>query len=174
MLVAGLSLVLCVGLVVVWVWSYRAAVGVGLLVEGEDASSTVVVGASRGEALYVRTRAIGPRRRVMKPSWAGPSGWGTLREKPGELISRRDTLWQRMGFYSETYANTAGWHRVRRHVFPLWLPTALAAVTPAAWLVRAHRRARRRRAGGFCTRCGYDLTGNVSGTCPECGTAVAA
>ena len=25
-----------------------------------------------------------------------------------------------------------------------------------------------------CDRCGYNLTGNVSGTCPECGTAVEA
>ena len=24
----------------------------------------------------------------------------------------------------------------------------------------------------FCTRCSYDLTGNISGVCPECGTAV--
>jgi hypothetical protein len=24
----------------------------------------------------------------------------------------------------------------------------------------------------LCTRCGYDLTGNLSGTCPECGTLV--
>ena len=24
----------------------------------------------------------------------------------------------------------------------------------------------------FCTRCGYDLTGNTSGRCPECGTAL--
>jgi hypothetical protein len=23
---------------------------------------------------------------------------------------------------------------------------------------------------GLCWRCGYDLTGNVSGVCPECGT----
>jgi hypothetical protein len=27
------------------------------------------------------------------------------------------------------------------------------------------------RAGRYC-RCGYDLTGNVSGTCPECGTKI--
>ena len=26
-----------------------------------------------------------------------------------------------------------------------------------------------RRAKGLCTRCGYDLTGNLSGVCPECG-----
>lgn len=24
---------------------------------------------------------------------------------------------------------------------------------------------------GGCTNCGYDLTGNVSGVCPECGAA---
>lgn len=23
---------------------------------------------------------------------------------------------------------------------------------------------------GFCAQCGYDLTGNTSGICPECGT----
>lgn len=27
---------------------------------------------------------------------------------------------------------------------------------------------------GHCQNCGYDLTGNVSGVCPECGTAVEA
>lgn len=25
---------------------------------------------------------------------------------------------------------------------------------------------------GFCAKCGYNLTANVSGTCPECGTPV--
>ena len=29
---------------------------------------------------------------------------------------------------------------------------------------------RGRRAKGLCVACGYDLTGNVSGVCPECGT----
>jgi hypothetical protein len=32
----------------------------------------------------------------------------------------------------------------------------------------------RRRRQGLCTECGYDLTGNQSGTCPECGTLVSA
>ena len=27
--------------------------------------------------------------------------------------------------------------------------------------------------GRYCDRCGYDLTGNVSGRCPECGAGVA-
>lgn len=33
------------------------------------------------------------------------------------------------------------------------------------------RRCRRRRMG-LCIKCGYDLTGNVSGVCPECGEQV--
>jgi len=36
---------------------------------------------------------------------------------------------------------------------------------------RESRRAGRRRKG-LCTECGYDLTGNVSGKCPECGVHV--
>ena len=33
---------------------------------------------------------------------------------------------------------------------------------------RLLRRERLKR--GLCTHCGYELTGNRSGTCPECGT----
>jgi hypothetical protein len=44
----------------------------------------------------------------------------------------------------------------------------LAALLPAGryigWRIRRHR-----RTAGKCARCGYDLTGNVSGVCPECG-----
>jgi hypothetical protein len=29
-----------------------------------------------------------------------------------------------------------------------------------------------RRDRGLCPACGYDLTGNVSGTCPECGRKI--
>ena len=33
-------------------------------------------------------------------------------------------------------------------------------------------RAAERAKTGFCVECGYDLTGNVSGVCPECGAEV--
>lgn len=51
----------------------------------------------------------------------------------------------------------------------LW--TFLAALLPAAAFWRRRRRLSRSRRG-LCTACGYDLTGNVSGVCPECGNAV--
>ncbi|HPM24999.1 MAG TPA: hypothetical protein PLP66_13915 [Phycisphaerae bacterium] len=39
--------------------------------------------------------------------------------------------------------------------------------------VRRHRiLARTPRPHGHCPKCGYDLTGNTSGVCPECGGAV--
>ena len=48
---------------------------------------------------------------------------------------------------------------------PLWLPLAVIGVpTILAW------RRDRPFPPGHCQRCGYDLTGNVSGRCPECGT----
>ena len=36
-------------------------------------------------------------------------------------------------------------------------------------LYRPPERRRERREHGLCVACGYDLTGNVSGVCPECG-----
>ncbi len=54
---------------------------------------------------------------------------------------------------------------------PLWLP--LLAGAPLCWILIARSRSLRRRARlGACVSCGYLLTGNTSGVCPECGTRV--
>ena len=50
---------------------------------------------------------------------------------------------------------------------PLWLPF-LVLLMPTLLLWRRDRRSRSRP--GFCRVCDYDLTGNTSGRCPECGT----
>ena len=51
------------------------------------------------------------------------------------------------------------------------VPTVIVAVLWFRW-DRPHELRRQRRAMGLCVRCGYDLTGNVSGVCPECGNTV--
>lgn len=51
---------------------------------------------------------------------------------------------------------------------PLWVPF-LATALPTLLLYRV---ARRRRLFGHCPSCKYDLTGNTSGTCPECGKVI--
>ena len=57
-----------------------------------------------------------------------------------------------------------GW----RLVVPCWCVATLFAVPPAWWVVRRVR-SRRLIRSGRCPACFYDLTGNVSGVCPECG-----
>lgn len=46
-------------------------------------------------------------------------------------------------------------------------------ICPTFAILRGPVRRRWRRRHGRCTQCGYDLTGNVSGVCPECGRNVA-
>ena len=69
-----------------------------------------------------------------------------------------------------------GWNGTGRvsMLVPWWLiPLGLAY---PLWILVRHvhrtetRRVRRRL--GLCRDCGYNLTGNESGVCPECGTAV--
>ena len=48
---------------------------------------------------------------------------------------------------------------------PLWMPAVTFATL--AWFTRSRAKPR-----GCCGKCGYNLTGNVSGKCPECGIAV--
>jgi hypothetical protein len=53
-------------------------------------------------------------------------------------------------------------------LLPLWIPFLLVAIPTGIIFWRD----RRRIPPGHCLRCGYSLTGNKSGVCPECGTGV--
>ena len=54
---------------------------------------------------------------------------------------------------------------LRQYRFPLW--AGLIVLTVPTWI--GWRRTRH-RPHGSCRTCGYNLTGNTSGICPECGT----
>lgn len=56
-------------------------------------------------------------------------------------------------------------------MLPCWLPFPVFLAF-AGFLWSLWWRYRRRFAQGRCQQCGYDLRENVSGRCPECGTAV--
>jgi hypothetical protein len=83
--------------------------------------------------------------------------FGVFENGPCRSTARMRALWS-------TYA---GWPRGAPGAFslPLWLPFACAAASASLLWWRD-----RRVAAGHCPRCGYNLTGNVSGVCPECGT----
>jgi len=52
-------------------------------------------------------------------------------------------------------------------IVPLWIPPFLFGI-PTYMLWRRHRRYPTRH----CQSCGYDLMGNESGVCPECGREI--
>ena len=50
---------------------------------------------------------------------------------------------------------------------------ALLGAYPTYVIVRSWRASpKRRRRRGLCLKCAYDLTGNESGVCPECGEGI--
>ena len=55
---------------------------------------------------------------------------------------------------------------------PHWFITLIFAVLPAIWFVKWRKR--RKFGPNSCGNCGYDLTGNETGECPECGSATTA
>jgi hypothetical protein len=84
---------------------------------------------------------------------------------PGSLVIsgsylrlRRSASEQMFGFYQERWGA-----RGPRYYCSLLTPLGLVAIPTAwAWCPRRHR-------PGTCPRCRYDLAGNATGVCPECG-----
>lgn len=62
-----------------------------------------------------------------------------------------------------------GPYRVIWLVFPLWLTTGLCALLCVLPILTGPVRQWWRKWNGHCIRCGYNLRGNQSGRCSECG-----
>lgn len=64
-------------------------------------------------------------------------------------------------------------HRLLRiHAsLPLMVLVVFFALYPIVWFIH-ERWTRTWRAIHYCRKCSYDLTGNISGRCPECGTPI--
>lgn len=68
------------------------------------------------------------------------------------------------GIYSLPQVTTGGYPRVS---IPLWVPLILILI-PSLIVWRLSERV----PSGYCSTCKYDLTGNMSGVCPECSKPV--
>jgi len=81
--------------------------------------------------------------------------------------------WVGLGKWNSGGANPSGTYDNRSLVVPFWLPLLVTGALPG-WVIlgRARRRFRPQPILGRCFRCGYDLTGNTSWVCPECGSGV--
>ncbi|GMU21385.1 MAG: hypothetical protein AMXMBFR13_14780 [Phycisphaerae bacterium] len=106
-------------------------------------------------------------------------GWGALRVERPAMADERDswgplyptlTITRWRGSLSwlpslKTSGQEQEWHV---HL-PLWIPALLVAIPTAILFWRD-----RRVPPGHCQQCGYNLTGNTSGVCSECGSPVPA
>ncbi len=130
------------------------------------------------------SRYYGTRRDIQELRYRDAAWFGEFRSETASWSSAREWTWTqwrwrlglcRPGVYERTYGgylyeNLSQPVNQTVYVLPCWIPFTLAMVSTALlWLLD-----RRRAKPGHCGRCGYSLTGNVSGRCPECGTPVSA
>lgn len=104
-------------------------------------------------------------------------GWHWASQKANAYSLEEQFEETRSGFALEkrTYHRRIGPDIVVRKALAPLHALAGALLVAAALLgggLRAALRRRWRLANHMCVACGYDLAGNESGTCPECGTAV--
>ena len=106
--------------------------------------------------------------------YVGPTFWAGITQGAVVLGVAPPLANVRGWFHIENYGRDMLWWPVMEAnaqypllAIPFWLPFVVTAiVSVVSW--------RRLRAGlpNHCRKCDYDLTGNVSGVCPECGEKV--
>jgi hypothetical protein len=157
-ILSGVSLLLCIALVVLWIRSYWA---VDHVLHSKAGGKVRMACVEEGN-LWVLVRPAGPKVE---------SGWSMATDRVAfvHIFSL---------FYTEWEYNLFGFE-YRRHEqqgtdyvdiwrVPCWMILTLLAAFPVLHLALILRRRRRRL--GICPTCGYDLRATPD-RCPECGTA---
>ena len=126
-----------------------------------------------------REPPAGRGRARIVPVAAGAVSWPAVRRSRSVFLrdSFAPAAWpQRRGRIVASYVSLALAAGFGLAVAPGLSPTQYGAMAfvwvliTALVLWRLHWIRRNTHPPGHCSRCGYNLTGNASGTCPECGT----
>ena len=148
-----LSLVLCVGMGVLWVRSYKT----WDMWTWTSRQWRAIAGNNRGDVSLVYI------------NWTVPGKWHDpalgLSHKSKLLVAMPRFVNRPIGWASGADGDFSMFVFRMHH----WLAVLITSVAPCVWVIRKRRRAKT----GCCGQCRYNLTGNISGVCPECGMAVA-
>jgi hypothetical protein len=168
-----LSLILSMGIVVVWVRSYYVADYVTQIrAKTPDVTDSSAIRVGRGGVLIAFGQSEDAKRGISRTET--PQRWHWLQlpnPRYPDVRSERSFghFGLRWGKLTDVMIYLAGWWAV----VPLWMPATLLILVPAiritAWVQRRWR-IRKRRLLGHCLVCGYDLR-ETPEMCPECGTA---
>jgi hypothetical protein len=162
----ALSLLLCAATLALWARS----LGYEDLFVCESPTSQTVLDSSHWSIMWLRQGGA----TVSSPR---PARWTTHRPQPLPKDNGLEDPHERLIFFGVGFASVElgptrprvrGGRLITVVLFYFLLAPAFALLPLLQWW--ASRRARARRTKGQCARCSYDLTGNVSGVCPECGT----
>jgi hypothetical protein len=163
---AGLSLVLSIVTVMLWVRSYCTW---DMIIRNQETPHRLLIESSHGRIVVCRSRAdFWPWAESKSTEWrtyqrpeelgGGKLGVSVTRQVQTVRVGNPIVLDMFVGIEFHTTAVSV----------PYWLATKVALVFPGLWLVGAIR-TRRRISGANCRRCGYDLRATPD-RCPECGT----
>jgi hypothetical protein len=156
-IIAGVSLVLCAAMVVLWVRSYWVN---DSFTRASSDGGRHAVASSPGHLVLMRQRlARGSSSRINTPT--GYRSSPAVRDNAGALRPN----WSFLGF-RYTAINFFGVVVFALEI-PLWVLTLPTALFPPALSYLRRRRKRHRR--GLCPNCSYDLRASPD-RCPECGT----
>ncbi len=104
-------------------------------------------------------------RTIHADAWMETNGWHLYRFRG--LVPSMDRLGFAMPEWDVRPPPSPAWRTTLSSIScPLWILEAAALGLCILFL----RISRRRIPAGNCKTCAYDLTGNISGKCPECGT----
>ena len=198
---SAVSLLLCVAMIALWIRSYWRADEITRrcadypystddIGETQPVYKNIVVERTvrldRGSFQF-RVRRSCDGQYIVGPSWEFPVGIHYSFESeelfgPGREPTHfgHSFLWNpramvdRFGFFIGK-GSTSDFGRTRFDVneiaMPSWILVFITSVLPA-WSLSRFVRIRLKRPANLCQFCGYNLTGNTSGTCPECGTPI--
>jgi hypothetical protein len=118
---------------------------------------------------YTQPHSFVGKKRILFRDACRRAGFTTLPREGHRFKSPWSWHLHRFAFVGQ---ENVGSFRVSFLRFPLWAALSVSLLYPAIAFVRGPFRRYRRRKKGQCVKCGYDLTGNVSGRCPECGERI--
>lgn len=135
-------------ILVLWAWSFVHPINVAFIHRGENCRAWLDRGRAGIDNEPQVRAALAQRQADLQAINALSQGRNLLVAPPSKV--------------------PLSWSHSSAGVLPL-LMMVLAMVALLTGIVR-HALRRRRTAAHRCAACGYSLTGNISGVCPECGT----
>jgi len=164
---ATISLLLLFAAVALWIDSYEHAASVGWYGQyiGTDGDSSSVFWMYDGcEIRSEQGRIQLKQGSLLSGPRDGKGGLAVYRPARFEVDPQMNPTWRFGGFQMDTGGFT------ERFYLPHWFVICVLIIAPGVWSLQW---ARRKAPGADgCIDCGYDLTGNQSGQCPECGAGL--